>query len=172
MDQADRLREAAKLQLAAGRPAHAIELQAAADEIDRLSSEDSRFASVLVEAARKKKRAAPSGKPRKEEAATFMPGALPLGARKKVPAEVAGIYDSAGATIIHNVLSRLRGTFAEEFGKAKEQVKAAIAQQYGADGVSRYFPLHGEWAEAILANLFEHGHDEMRRDHGADNGVL
>ncbi len=170
MDQIARLREAADIQTAAGRPGLAVELRAMADELDRRAHEDERVAGVLVEAARRRGRGSPGrgAKP----ADTFMPGALPLAVRKKVPGDVAAIYDGAGAKVVHNALAKLRGTFAEELDRAKEEIKAAITKQFGADGLTRYLPFMGEWADSILANLFEHGHGEMTRAHESGNPLM
>jgi hypothetical protein len=157
VDQADFLRRMAEDERRDGRYTTSAELSSIASALELQAQLDGNFRGILVEAARKRSK----GKKLSEGGDVVMPGQLPASARRAVTKEVAGIFDKHGETVFRGALAKFRESFLATMEEAQNQVKAAIKEQYGAAGVAQYAPLIGEWRNAILADLMEHGAGEL-----------
>lgn len=167
MDQITRLRQlAAKLEALGGEERRAM-AEALSDIIDDLvaaQAEDERVSEALVEAAKRKgKKARGRSTFVKHEEGTYMPGALPMAARRAIgKREVAEIFDKHGQAVVSQVIDHVSHTLEAALETARQKVLEEIKHQYGAAGLAEYSSYTGEWADAVVADIFECGLDELR----------
>jgi hypothetical protein len=141
-----------------GRFNTSVELTAIAQELELQAKHDPTLSGIMVEGAKRRQR---GKKSQGGDGIVMGPGALPAAARRAVTKEVAGIFDKAGETVFKSSLAKFRETFMGVMEAAQNEVKTAIKEQYGAAGVAQYAPFMGEWRNAILADLMEHGAGEL-----------
>lgn len=161
MDQVEQLFRLADLETQDGRPAIGQELRRCADLLEDRLQQDPQAPAVLIAAARKR-RATRKTRPA-EGQDVLMPGCLPAALRRAVTKEVASMFDTHGSDLVKGALDDLRTSFARRFDAAAEKLKAAIRDQYGAEGLARYLPFIGEWRREVLSNIAEYGGQELSR---------